>query len=233
MRTIQKRSEPQRLTQLRAAFRNDPNFGYGLIDSNLRKEIVRSLVEEQGAICAYTGRRISVNSCHIEHPKPQVHCQPGEDVEYTNMVACFPAPNAPRVLYGANHKGSWPDATQAYLFVSPLRPNCETRFVFSLRGQIGPSSMNDAAARETIKKLGLDHEVLTQLRKAAIDATLCLHGKGPASLDVSSARRRLAGLVRATNGTGRLEAFCFVLKQALEKHITRIEAIRSSIRRRR
>lgn len=229
MRQIQKNSEPHSLTQFRAAFQSDPNFGYGLIDTDLRGEIRRALVLEQRSICAYTGRRIDEHSCHIEHLKPQVHCRNGEDVLYSNMVACVPAPNAPRLPYGAHRKGSWPDPAQTPFFVSPLH-SCEARFSFTIRGEIQVANNSDQAARETIARLGLDHSRLTQLRKAAIDATLGVHPKGPGSLDLAKARKRLAGLIRAESTNGALEPFCFALKQALEKHIKRLEAIQEQKR---
>ena len=231
MRYIQKNNEPQSLTQWRAAHQNDPNFGYGLIDTNLRGELRQALVAEQGGLCAYTGRRIDEARCHIEHPKPQVHCVNGEDVSFANMLACVPAPNAPGLPYGAHKKGAWPDATEEALFVSPLRPGCEARFAFTLKGEIGASSPTDAAAKKTIEQLGLNHELMRQFRKAAIEATLEIHGRGQASLDLHRARARLRGLRVVEQNRGPLEPFCFVLKQALQRHITRVEAIRQSKRR--
>jgi len=230
MRHIQKRNEPQSLTQWRAAFQNDPNFGYLLIEANLRREIRQALVVEQGGLCAYTGRRIDEASCHIEHPKPQTHCMNGEDASFANMLACVPAPNVPALPYGAHKKGAWPDATEEALFVSPLRPGCEERFSFTLNGEIRASSPTDAAAMKTIEQLGLDHALMKQFRKAAIEATLGMRGRGYASLDLHNARARLNGLRTAEQNRRLLEPFCFVLKQALQRHITRVEAIRQSKR---
>ena len=230
MRHIQKRNEPQSLTQWRAAFQNDPNFGYLLIEANLRREIRQALVAEQGGLCAYTGRRIDEASCHIDHPKPQTHCMNGEDASFANMLACVPAPNAPELPYGAHKKGSWPDATEEALFVSPLRPCSEERFSFTLNGEIKASHPTDAAATETIGRLGLYHALMKQFRKATIEATLGIRGRGHASLDLHSARARLNGLRTAEQNRSPLEPFCFVLKQALQRHITRVEAIRKSKR---
>lgn len=230
MRHIQKNNEPQSLIQWRAVNQNDPNFGYRLIEANLRGDIWQALVAEQGRLCAYTGRRIDEASCHIEHPKPQAHCMNGEDVSFANMLACVPAPNAPGLPYGAHKKGSWPDATEEALFVSPLRPSCEERFSFTLSGEIRASSPADAAAKETIDRLGLNHTLMQQFRKAAIEATLGIRGRGHASLNLHSARARLNGLRAAERNRSPLEPFCFVLKQALQKHITRVEAIRQSKR---
>ena len=48
----------------------------------LREPAIRGL-----HMCAYTGRRIDADSCHIEHLRPQAHCGIGEDVHYRNVVA--------------------------------------------------------------------------------------------------------------------------------------------------
>jgi uncharacterized protein (TIGR02646 family) len=230
MRQIRKKAEPRCLTEWRAAHQNDPNFGYELINGNLREDIKRSLLGEQGEICAYTGLRIRDDSSHIEHPKPQTYCEPEQQVAYTNMLACFPAPNAPEVPYGARRKGSWPDPTQAHLFVSPLGNKCENRFSFNKRGEIKPSNKSDSAAAETIRALALDHKLLTDLRKEAIQATLKTREKGLASLDLSRARKRIATLDKAEREGGPLEPFCFALKQALHAHIRLVLAISESKR---
>jgi uncharacterized protein (TIGR02646 family) len=228
MRQIQKRNEPRLLTEWRAAHQNDPNFGYGLIGADLGLKIRRALVVEQGALCAYTGRRISEHTSHIEHLKPQARCQDGEDVSYANMVACVPKPNNEEQLpYGAHKKGAWPNATEAHLFVSPLGPGCGARFSFTFRGDVKPTSATDVAAAETIKRLGLDHEILVKFRQAAIDATLRARGGGPASLNIKSARKRIETLERAERNNAMLEEFCFVLQHALRKHIQRLEEMRA------
>lgn len=226
MRQIRKSLEPNCLTQWRAANQADRNFGYDLMGAGLRAEVRQALVSEQGELCAYTGRKISDATCHIEHLRPQVHCARGEDVAYGNMVACVPAPNAPKLQYGAHKKASWPNAEQEALFVSPLRAGCGARFSYNLRGEIAPSNPTDGAAIETIKRLGLDHPQLNQLRKAAIDGTLASRKRGPAALDARRARQRIAGLRGAEQGQGPLEPFCFVLLQALERQVRRLAAIR-------
>ncbi len=231
MRQIQKRNEPQTLTQWRAAKRPDVNFGYELMDAGLRANVKQALVVEQGELCAYTGRRIGDGSCHIEHLKPQAHCARGEDVAYSNLVACVPAPNGPGLPYGAHKKGAWPDAAQMARFVSPLLPDCGTRFTFNLRGEIAPSNPADKAAVDTIANLGLDHPQLNQLRKAAIDSTLSSRQRGLAALDAKRARQRIASLKAAEQTQEALEPFCFVLLQALDKQIRRLAAIRRSLGR--
>ena len=113
------------------------------------------------------------------------------------------------------------------------RTRCEARFLFSERGRI-IVAQDDEAARETVKRLGLDHTRLEAMRREAISATLRWKGENPPLLDLLSARKRLASsLESAETAGGSLEPFCFALKQALRKHILKLESIRGSKRARR
>jgi len=231
MRQINKGAEPAVMTAWKATNRALPNYSYASLSAAHRDEIRTALVAEQRGLCAYTGRRIENSTCHIEHLRPQCHCRPGEDVDYRNLVAGVPAPNTPRLPYGAHKKDSWPTVPDEYLFVSPLSGGCNARFAFNLRGEVAPAQVGDTAASETIERLGLNDLALVQLRKAAIDATLQIRGRGPASIDVADARRRLRTLAQAEEQAGPLEPFSFVLVQALERQIQRIEKIRVGKRR--
>ena len=225
MRQIRKQAPPPALTQWIAFNRNGPNCNYGSVSGELRETIREYLVEEQGHLCAYSGRRIEANSCHIEHLKPQAHCEGIEDVSYNNLVAAVPPPNAPKLPYGAHLKDNWPSNDEAAFFVSPLQDGCAARFSYNFRGEIHSANPNDEAAKETINRLGLDHSVLVGFRRQAIARTLQAPKKGPASLDPKAAQRRLAVLLAKENGNGPLEPFSFVLINALEKHIARIKKI--------
>ena len=230
MRYIQKKSEPNQLTQWRSQYRNDDNFGYDLLrkDNQTIKAVTNALVEEQGYLCAYTGIRIygyqnsdTPCECHIEHLKAQDWCNPSETVLYSNIVACYPPPNSQNTPYGANKKKNWPTPQEQNLFISPLDPSCETRFIFTLRGEIKPNK-GDRAAEKTIEKLGLDHKELVDKRKGVIQGLI---GKEN-DLSVQKTNKRLNQLKRLKNG--KLDEFCFVLIQALEKHIKRLNAIAQS-----
>jgi uncharacterized protein (TIGR02646 family) len=227
MRWIQKNSEPLELKEWRSRFSSDINFDYKLMrqDHKVTNAVIETLLKEQGWICAYTGKRIESDSCHIEHVKAQAHCERGEDVQYTNLVACYPAPNTGECSYGAHQKKDWPSPLERYSFVSPLDQNCETRFTFSLIGNINAQISNDEAAKQTIKRLELHHKDLVALRKNAIQQMLGQTN----NLPMDKARQRLHNLERQTSG--RLEPFCFVLVQALKKHISRLEGIKSAKRK--
>ena len=229
MKWIRKPSEPRALTEWRASNSSDVNFGYALLRSSQEtiRAVTAALLREQGELCAYTGISIDTGSCHIEHLKAQAHCSPEETVSYNNMVACYPSPNPDRKTpYGAEQKGSWPSPSEQHLFVSPLDQTCENRFAFNLRGEIREREDNDRAAKTTIEKIGLAHPKLVALRKAAIQGTLGERN----NLPLKDARRRLNSL--RSHREGRRDPFCFVLLQALQKHIVRLEAIAETRRRR-
>ena len=217
MQRIQKKPEPSALRRWRNQYKNDINFGYGLLQSDLREIIVTSLLEEQGELCAYTGRRIEINGCHIEHINPQKHCAKGEDVAYSNIVACYPAPNTGEAPYGAHQKKDWPSPSERHLFISPLEKNCTERFNFTYTGHIKPTRSEDEAACKTIEQLKLDYQELIALRRAAIQGSLQPKGEW---LSLQQAQRRLKGLQAAT---GRLEPFSFVLMKALDNHIRKLQ----------
>ena len=228
MQRIEKRGEPTELTRWRNEFRNDPNFGYGLLCGKPAHEaVIRSLIAEQGGLCAYTGLRIHAEemrgergvrhaTAHVEHLLPQKYCtgaHTGESVAYDNLVACFPGPNAPAVTYGATFKKSWPAEEERTLFVSPLTSGCEDRFRFNNRGEITAARADDEAAKETIRRLGLDCKELNLLRKAAIMAAL--KPSNPKQL-----RNRLNSIERES---GTYTVFRFVVRQVLARRLKGFE----------
>lgn len=227
MRRIEKRSEPPELRQWRAAGQAAPasegvNFGYAALRQSRSRAslLLESLLTEQGGLCAYTGRRVGNDSAHVEHLTPPCYCERGQDVAYDNMGACWPEPNGPAGDFGAHAKGNWPSPAEAGMFVSPLSPGCEGRFVFNDRGEIRPANAADRAAATTIGRLKLDHKRLTAFRRSEIDAVL---GE-TRTLSLKDARRWLKGLgsaEAALNAGAQIELtpYCFALKQVLSRYI--------------
>ena len=62
---------------------------YANLPSDVNSEIRRLLLSEQGFLDAYTMQRISEETCHIEHFRPQSHF-PEASLDYANMHACWP-----------------------------------------------------------------------------------------------------------------------------------------------
>ncbi|MCB1189661.1 MAG: hypothetical protein H7A23_17520 [Leptospiraceae bacterium] len=214
MKYIKKSKTPNILIEWIQKNKQDINFGYDLLrqDKNAMDIVSKNLLQEQFFLCAYTGLSIDNSTFHIEHLKPQKHCNKGEDVDYKNLLACYPEPNRSKVPYGAHKKGDWPPPQEEKYFVSPLNLTCETKFQFDRNGKIFGV---DESANKTINKLGLAHSELEGLRKSSLLPLL--------KLKRSEASRRLYKIMTPVNR--KLEEFCFVKKQILEKQIKKLEAI--------
>lgn len=230
MRRISRNPVPPALTTWRQQRQDDPNFGYDLMPANLRTSVLLSLVSEQRGLCAYTGVRITRMSSHIEHLFPQQHCTVDEQTRYENLAACTPAPNSGRLSYGAHEKDNWPGEAERSMFVTPYSEGCESRFSFNLRGKISATDSADEPAKETIRQLRLDHPGLTARRKAAIQASLGLGRTRKLRVDAKVARNSLSRLARQEDEAAQLDEFSFVLKQAIPKHLERLETIRKAKR---
>jgi uncharacterized protein (TIGR02646 family) len=171
MKHIQKEGCPRAYSQWCAAVAGTNKADYREIPTTEKQALLAALIKEQGALCAYTMRRIGTNSAHIEHIKPESRCRadrPGSDLDYGNMVACFPRDGMRTAYrYGAQKKDNWWENDGA-AFVSPLHQACERRFRFNLDGKI-MAVASHSAAMTTIRILGLDHESLTEDRKRVIE----------------------------------------------------------------
>jgi uncharacterized protein (TIGR02646 family) len=222
MRHIQKAAPPGELEQW---FKNQPfgedgvriNCDYSSMPADVRKAVKQRLLEDQGWLCCYTGIRLSkdrmqgseeMEHSHIEHVKPQSQCQGHEDFNYGNLLAAHPGPHDPHAPFGAHAKGDWYDPD---LLVSPLDPRCETKFRFDSQGRILPANADDNAARETIKRLQLAHEALTELRQQAIQAALFPGGQRRSEAQL---RQIAESFCRQDQRRASLPAFCFVIAQA-------------------
>ena len=247
VRTIRKRNVPPSLTEWRAPrMANIRPEGMECTYNEMRRwpgvldDIENNLLAEQGGICAYTGLRIGIRASgegpeaeryidfHIEHLRPQVHCSYGQDADYRNMVACWPKPNCGfEPAYGARKKGNWPSAEHEAIFISPLRHDCSVRFVFNHKGGIAPAIRTDQAAIETISRLGLSNDKLTELRKEAIWGAFNLGGRNIRLAEARRLRSELDNDSQALdNGANiQLRAFCFVIRHALEREIHKLEGI--------
>jgi len=195
---------------------------YREMPSSIKALIHAALVNEQGEICAYTMRRIDTKTSHIEHIKPQSLCRnegDGGDLDYLNMVACFPRKGMISTCrYGAHKKGDWwvPE-----LFVSPLHRSCESHFRFMPDGKISSAS-GDEAAMSTVQVLGLNDAVLIEDRARAIREFIY----GPSGSEPLRMREasRLRSQVCARSG-GRFTEFCIALRDALDDHIKFVDRL--------
>lgn len=219
MKHIVKGSEPPELGKW---FNNQPtnetgkriNCGYDVMPSDVRTAIKKRLLKEQGCLCCYTGLQIDEASSHIEHFKPQKVCREEgghEDIDYNNLLAAYPGDRAPKCRFGAHAKEDWYDPE---LTVSPLHKQCENKFLFTQFGGIEAATDTDLAAKETINRLGLDHEMLKDWREQAVAEFLF-----PDNKNLSKAKLQLIvdkGFC-LHDDKDRYPRFCFVIEQVTLK----------------
>lgn len=228
MKRINKSAQPTELLRWRAANAGTPvNLRYGC-GGFPRLAVLKALLAEQGSLCAYTLLKINDNKAHIEHLKPRTTClaeddareahalsRKCEDVDWKNMVACFPQSGAQHPGFGAWQKDDWWHETD---FVSPLTQNCESRFRYEKDGKINVAVTGDNAAQKTIKKLKLDCERLEELRKNAI-MKAGLHKRAPEPIKSIPKVQRFIQTLKQEQGDGFIE-FCKVLEQVAIDYIT-------------
>lgn len=189
---------------------------YNKIPSDLKTDLKSALITEQGFICGYTMKRINQDIAHIEHIKPQHICKAehqGLDLDYNNMIACYPKNNKVKPLYGAHKKGEWWKDDGAD-FISPLNHACENYFRFDLDGNINPLN---SAAPNTIKVLALDNQSLTQIRKRVI--TEYIYGPGGTNPISIAKATQLMERVCDRDGRGRCPEFCIAIRDALQEFL--------------
>lgn len=229
MKKINKGPPPTELMKWRTDNAAIPqNLSYGLAEFPLGN-VLETLLDEQGHVCAYTLLRLNSESAHVEHLKPQTVCKSDdeardlakqpllrEDIAWNNMVACFPKPNQlARPDYGAVKKDKWWHAVD---FVSPLQANCEERFKFNSEGEISPAVTTDVAAKTTIQKIGLNNEKLCELRKKAYLAA-GIHRRAEKPLtSATKVEQLIAKWSKKDTKTASCAEFCVPLVQVAKEY---------------
>lgn len=217
MRTIQKGQQPQELIRWRADNAAVPeNLLYG--EGGFPSEAVRkSLLAEQLHLCAYTMRQLKTalqcqeggldtrSSCHIEHLLPQCRKVAGEDIDYQNMLACYPPSNSQvGCEFGAQVKADFDPSTGR--FVSPLARDAQAHFRFESTGIVNGCSVDGTA---TVELLNLNHKTLVHDRAAVIRGSLQPKGKKLSA----RAARRLAHQALQPDAQQRLPAYAVAIVQ--------------------
>ncbi len=227
MKFIRKAAEPPLLRRWKNANAGAAHqLNYANIPGPAREELRIRLLLEQGYLCAYTMRRIeAIGNGHVEHILPQSR-HPEKDVDYDNIVFCFPGAQQAQCDFGALRK-SGKDVTPAN-FVSPLDRACETRFSYGFGGEAKAANAADAAAQGTIDVLNLNHKELVELRRSAVRG-LPLFRKAAKAISAAKARR-LAREVMQANNAGHFEPFCIAVRQVAELYAKHSESRAARLR---
>lgn len=225
MKYIQKGGAPPAFRAWCSRVHGTAKDDYRELPADEKTALLAGLLAEQGCLCAYTMRLVEGISAHVEHIKPETVCRAerrGSDLDYDNLVACFPRDGMKsRYRYGAQARGDW---WNPGLFVTPLQPNCEQRFRFNLCGEI-TASAGDAAAAETVRRLALAHASLIEDRRRVIEEFI--YGEaGSRPLSEAQARQWLAEVCQRKKD-GRFVEFCIAIRHALEDYLSNLQKHRS------
>ena len=213
MKYIKKGEEPESFKTWKALARTTPNWGYSYLQNPEKRELHEALIREQGYICCYCGMRITRESSHIEHLKPQSIPDPDLSVEYTNLLASCQREREPKKpIHCGVAKDDWYDEN---LMVSPLNSNCIDFFIYTDDGQIlaTDASEKNVAATKTIKQLRLDIPKLKAMREEVIKNLLV--GLDVFTLTEEEKQKLLQGFEQP-DANGRYEEFCSAIAYILQ-----------------
>jgi len=177
MKWIRKQKEPEEFTHWKSLANEDWQPTYGILSGKPKKAVKTALMKEQGYICCYCECRLIDADSHIEHFRPQ--SDPTIDpLDFSNML-CSCQGRLKKVKEQEEEQGEprrcgvlKEDWFDSQLLISPLDPDCETRFAFTGDGRIKPAQETDEAAIGTIARLGLDIPNLNAMRAKTIDLFL-------------------------------------------------------------
>lgn len=137
----------------------NPNKTFRNLTGLVKQNLKRSLLTEQLGLCGYCCDQISMNSSHVEHIIP--HSSQIGQLDYNNLIC-----SCNGYIINRNTCGHKKDNDK--IPISPLDNDCESRFIYSISGQIQPSKATDSDASETIRILNLNSYELETARKTAI-----------------------------------------------------------------
>ena len=166
MKHVIKGAEPELYRAWLAQANEDWQPSFKILQGKEKAAVKHALLNEQGDICCYCECRVTDANSHIEHFRPQSDPD-ANPLDYSNMLcSCLKETEEGQPRHCGVLKDNWFDEQ---LLISPFDERCETRFAFLGDGSILPASQGDAAAMETIKRLGLDIAKLRAMRARAIE----------------------------------------------------------------
>jgi uncharacterized protein (TIGR02646 family) len=208
MRHVVKGAPPPEFEAWKAMANDDWQPNYGNLQNPDKGILQKALLDEQGQVCCYCGRSISLGDSHIEHFRPQEQRE-DLDLAYDNLFAsCIreTEPGAP--LHCGHAKGHGFDEAR---HVSPLDPECERRFTYSLAGAILPL---DESARYMAELLRLDIEFLRNRRSEVLKRVF---DDAFIASATDAELQSLAQAYRVPDAVGRRESFGHVVARYAEQ----------------
>lgn len=204
MKHIVKFGEPQEFLTWKR--QNSPQSYFDLTDT-IRRMVRSSLIKEQNGICCYCGVEIKLDSSHIDHFEPRAVGRRTSQLDYNNMHASCEGINNSDENCGKKKK-QWFDRSK---MISPLDPQCEDNFTYTINGEIQPAGDNQSA-QEMISRLGLNCYALQQARRAAIKTT------GILERDFGAENKtEWLSVLSECDESGQSLSFCMAVRYCLER----------------
>jgi uncharacterized protein (TIGR02646 family) len=187
MRYIKKGQEPQSFANWKAQENDDWKPTYSTLSGEIKSDVHKALLKEQGYTCCYCGISITRDISHIEHLQPQNEKNPDSPkdialaMDFTNLLAsCGFSENYKiselrykDVLHCLQHCGC--KRGNSSLAITPLQADCTKFFRYTGSGEIRPVKDFDKiqpAIIDTIQTLTLNHNNLMAMREEAIKGAI-------------------------------------------------------------
>lgn len=161
MKHITKTTPPESFT---LSLKENPGIGWDdfcrPLFCDVKLTLGNALRHEQGYLCCYCEQEIVKGVSHVEHFRPK-SLFPQLSLTYENLFAsCNGCGKKDGITCGVKKRDVFFEG-----IVSPLDPACETRFIYTMDGQILPMDEKDAHAWQTIAVLGLNAPKLRRRRE--------------------------------------------------------------------
>ncbi len=214
MRYIQKQQPPQTFLNWT---KSSTDLKYKNLPGDVKADLKQALLMEQGYLCAYTMKRITMRTSHVEHFFSQSQFSE-KSLDFKNMIACYPergVTSAPKnVEYGAVYKDNNTEE-----ICSPHKKGVSDQFIFKLNGKVEGTT---DVARTTIRVLNLNHDDLVRERREWIEVAISRATSG-GKFSPKKARSAISTLEKPDQ-SGKLEPFCTAMIQVLSDLAKKAEA---------
>lgn len=167
MRYIDKQAEPTSFTRWKSLANEDWTPTYDLLRGQIKRDVHQALLKEQHYLCCYCEQYVQAANSHIEHLQSQAE-HPELALTYSNMLC-----SCGHSTYGiampqhcGNAKGD------QRIPVTPLQPDCASRFTYESDGTIKEADESDTEAYRTLEILKLNADELKESRSVALEVFL-------------------------------------------------------------